>query len=164
MCNFDLETDYYSPRLSLIYRTVSNTSQLLTVILFPPLIYLIVKKSKTLGKYKHYILVHTIISFFFSSFIWMVKPVPMLQKYSLAACGPVADLGSRKLIFSLFILLMSCWGTVSISFSASIFYRAFAVGLYLSFIFTVLAYSLSQEYSRYSLTTLLDICSVLLSL
>ena len=130
MCNFDLETDYYSPRLSLVYHFVSNTSQLLTVILFPVLIYLILKKSKTLGKYKHYMLIHSIVSFCFSSLIWLIKPVILLEKYSAASCGPIADLGKRELAFGLFIVLISCWINVSISFSMSIIYRAFAVSLF----------------------------------
>ena len=127
MCNFSFSTEYYDVQLSLIYHAVSNTSQLLTVILFPPIMYLILKKSQKLGKYKYYMLIHTIASFFFSSFIWLVKPTALFRKYGIAFCGPIADIGIRELTFSLFFLMMSSWVNVSVSFSMSIFYRSFAV-------------------------------------
>ena len=129
MCHFNLNSDYYSILLSRIYHAVSNTSQLLTAILFPVLIYLILKKSKTLGKYKHYMLIHAVLSFFFSSLIWLVKPTAMFKTYGLALCGPITDFGNREVSFAFFILLMSCWVNASISFSMSIIYRAFAVSL-----------------------------------
>ena len=127
MCNFELETEYYTPLLSYIYHAISNTSQVLTVTLFPPIMYLILKKSQKLGKYKNYMLIHTVDSFFFSSFIWLVKPTALFRKYGIAFCGPIADIGIRELTFSLFFLMMSSWVNVSVSFSMSIFYRSFAV-------------------------------------
>ncbi|KAE9549331.1 hypothetical protein FO519_007447 [Halicephalobus sp. NKZ332] len=126
MCNFDLDTEYYNSRLSSIYYAISNTSLTITAILFLPLVYLILKKSQKLGKYKYYMLIHTVVSFVMTFFVWLIKPVAIFQKYGIAICGPVTKLESRELSFSFGVVTLSCWVNVSISFSISIIYRAFA--------------------------------------
>ena len=130
MCNFDFSTEYYDLQLSLIYHAISNTSQIITVTLFPLLIFLILKKSKKLRKYKYYMLIHTVASFFFSSLIWLVKPTALFRTYGIAFCGPISNTRNREVSFGFFVILISCWVNASVSFSMSIIYRAFAVSLF----------------------------------
>ncbi|KAI6211242.1 hypothetical protein M3Y96_00413000 [Aphelenchoides besseyi] len=111
----------YNPRLHQYEKWVIDASFCITTPLFPLMIYLIVKRSSQMRKYRYYILANVIFDYIYHFFAFLAKPTPLFPSYCL-----IVDL----LVPMPYFVILACFyftvlsvTALEIAVVASLFYR-----------------------------------------
>jgi hypothetical protein len=112
---------FFDPTIARISDVVIDVTFVLSSALFPLMLWLIFRQSRTLGKYRWYMLVNVTLCYQFDFVLTLIKPVylgPLFGWY-LQGFLPVNGLSSMLLVGAWVVLLVG----MDLSVVASLFYR-----------------------------------------
>ena len=99
----------------------------LSTVLFVVVVYCVLKKSKTMGSYKYYMLYTTIASYAFDIVIGIWKPIPLFPIPALASEQFFRDYGSIA-GYNLFTVCLVAVAHYSLALAMAVTYRYAQVG------------------------------------